>query len=1077
MFKSRTSDALAQRRGQRQFETIGEKVGESLLPLFESEGARLDEGDRTAVAIAVAEAFNKSKLSSELLAQRNLEPTELARHVLTTQPTATRDFSAAGTALYQRIIQESCAYIVDIASQLPAFTEHTFAEVLKREDQLINKAELILQEVRQIRESLGSTDTAHFEEDYCKTVVRKLDELQLFGTDVSSANRRHRLSVAYITLSVEQMPPLMPENGHVAQFGAVKARERPQDEVVGSNVSVDVALARSRYLLIRGDAGSGKTTLLQWIAVKSALSAFDRQLVDWNSTLPFYIRLRQCVQSGLPQPEAFPGLVAPEIAATMPNGWVHAQLKSGRAIVLVDGLDEVSVSQREDVRVWLKGLMGTFPKARFIVTSRPYAAKEGWLDPEGFSDALLQPMELADIYSFIDHWHQAVREELHEEEEKTELAPLAEHLKADVQRNRSIRNLATNPLLCAMLCALNRDRRQHLPADRIELYEACCLLLLERRDKERRVDLTDYPALNYRQKRLLLEDLAYWMIKNNWSQVALELVDERFERKLKDMPGIVQNISGSGVRRLFVERSGIIREPVTGQIDFTHRTFEEFLAAKAAVDEMDVGLLKTNAHNDQWREVIILASGLATKQMREELIKGLITRGDEEKEHRYQLHLLAVSCLETAIELEPQVKAEVEKRLSKLVPPRNVTDAKALAAAGELAVKYLAKKARYTGVVCAACVRALATIGGDAALETLEGYASDGRGIVVKELVKAWDAFDRGDYARRVLSPMLQMNPNPYLERLSSLDGSQYLTDVTQLRLYDCRQINDLTPLAGLTNLTSLELLSLPQISDLAPLAGLVGLMSLGLSHCSQISDLTPLASITNLTTLDLNGCPQVSDLTPLVGLINLTTLWLSGYSRLSDLAPLVGSTNLTRLYLYDGSSRSIWNRDYNYSTNSILLDLRGCPQPWDLTALASLTNLTSLFIDDCPQLTDLTPLAGLTNVTQLKLYDCRQINDLTPLAGLTNLTSLKLERCSLINDLTPLAGLTNLTSLFIDGCSQLTDLKPLAGLTNLTRLYLHNCPQLNDLTPLASLARLKRVRVSASVDGLIIPQSIMGKM
>src|SRR5712692_7143337 len=101
LFKSRTSDALAQRRGQRQFETIGEKVGESLLPLFESESARLDEGDRTAVAIAVAEAFNKSKLSSELLAERNLEPTKLAKHVLTTQPTATRDFSAAGTALYQ----------------------------------------------------------------------------------------------------------------------------------------------------------------------------------------------------------------------------------------------------------------------------------------------------------------------------------------------------------------------------------------------------------------------------------------------------------------------------------------------------------------------------------------------------------------------------------------------------------------------------------------------------------------------------------------------------------------------------------------------------------------------------------------------------------------------------------------------------------------------------------------------------------------------------------------------------------------------------------------------------------------
>lgn len=65
--------------------------------------------------------------------------------------------------------------------------------------------------------------------------------------------------------------------------------------------------------------------------------------------------------------------------------------------------------------------------------------------------------------------------------------------------------------------------------------------------------------------------------------------------------------SGSGVRRLFVERAGIIREPVAGQIDFTHRTFQEFLAAKAAVDEMDTGLLVENADDDQWREVIISA--------------------------------------------------------------------------------------------------------------------------------------------------------------------------------------------------------------------------------------------------------------------------------------------------------------------------------------------------------------------------------------------------------------------------------------------------------------------------------------
>src|SRR5437016_12069120 len=128
-------------------------------------------------------------------------------------------------------------------------------------------------------------------------------------------------------------------------------------------------------------------------------------------------------------------------------------------------------------------------------------------------------MDLFDIYSFIDHWHKAVREELYEDEEKTELEFVAKHLKEDVKRTASLRNLATNPLLCAMLCALNHYRRQQLPEDRIELYEACCSLLIERRDKERRIELSeDYPALKYRQKRLFLEDLAYWMIKNDWSE-------------------------------------------------------------------------------------------------------------------------------------------------------------------------------------------------------------------------------------------------------------------------------------------------------------------------------------------------------------------------------------------------------------------------------------------------------------------------------------------------------------------------------------------------------------------------------
>src|SRR5260221_6115927 len=95
ILRSKTSDMLAQRRGNRQFEIIGEKVGENLLPLFEYEGAHLDEGERIAVAYAVASTFNQSTLSTEIIVKRNLEPAELSEHIFAVYPTATGDFTEA----------------------------------------------------------------------------------------------------------------------------------------------------------------------------------------------------------------------------------------------------------------------------------------------------------------------------------------------------------------------------------------------------------------------------------------------------------------------------------------------------------------------------------------------------------------------------------------------------------------------------------------------------------------------------------------------------------------------------------------------------------------------------------------------------------------------------------------------------------------------------------------------------------------------------------------------------------------------------------------------------------------------
>src|SRR5439155_1564269 len=83
--------------------------------------------------IAVAETLNKSRLSIELLLNQNLQPRQLEQYINAVNLSITKDFSEAANFLYKRILQECCTYIVDISSQLPSFTERTFAEVLKRE--------------------------------------------------------------------------------------------------------------------------------------------------------------------------------------------------------------------------------------------------------------------------------------------------------------------------------------------------------------------------------------------------------------------------------------------------------------------------------------------------------------------------------------------------------------------------------------------------------------------------------------------------------------------------------------------------------------------------------------------------------------------------------------------------------------------------------------------------------------------------------------------------------------------------------------------------------------------------------
>ena len=161
---------------------------------------------------------------------------------------------------------------------------------------------------------------------------------------------------------------------------------------------------------------------------------------------------------------------------------------------------------------------------------------------------------------------------------------------------------------CSYLLEDNRDRHGNLPRNRIELYRISLEMFLERRDNELGLRPSSV-TLEYADKLRLLQELAYWMMSNGLAAAPRPRVLNRLGTALERLRHRI-DADAEAVLEYLLERSGVLREPVPGSIDFVHRNFQEFLAASAIIEHDDIELLLRYARDDQWRQVVVLAAGL-----------------------------------------------------------------------------------------------------------------------------------------------------------------------------------------------------------------------------------------------------------------------------------------------------------------------------------------------------------------------------------------------------------------------------------------------------------------------------------
>ncbi|ROT31372.1 NACHT domain-containing NTPase [Micromonospora sp. HM5-17] len=1044
-------DRLVRRKVELQIESVAADIAERIQRLFEADSVDIPEHESAAALDVVARTIDSAALTDEALFAVDADASALAKRL---RPVLVANSQAAGLGeaaerLAIRVLEDCIVCYVQMVRHLPQFTNRASQETLVRLSRIsVDLAEILARLPVAAPTGTAVPDDDAFTARYLRFVSTHYDQLELFGVDVRNYTPETTLGIAYLSLAVTDGDAARParrakahgdpvRRGSFFAGGSLPRNGKDDGDDDRTGLRVETALGRGQRVLIRGEAGSGKSTLLRWLAITAARNGFTGELRSWNGRIPFLVKLRSYADRSLPPVGALLGDDMAQFAAEAPDGLVARIFAAGRALLLVDGVDELVQTQRAMVRQWLRRILNQYPDAIVVVTSRPTGAPARWLIAEGFATVMLERMNPADIVEFVRRWHRAIGGARHLPCEPAHLPRYERRLLARLDANHHLRGLATNPLMCAMLCALNLDRGDDLPHDRISLYRAALEMLLERRDTARNVPSYRRVGLGAQHAMSLLQDLAWRLTLGNQSELDAAQAREHVRRKLTMMPKVTA--APDDVFAHLLDRSGVLKDVAEDRISFVHRTFQEYLAAKEIAEEDYIDVLAAHATRDMWRETIIMTAGLANSAYRQRLINHLLDRAESASPRKARwLRLLAGACVETVPALAVDTLDRIDANLAALVPPRSAAEARSLALAGERVLRHLPEDlAALSESAAEATVETAAFVGGPAALRTLSRYGRDPRRRVVEALVRAASHFEPEEYARQVLadSPLddgwitVDEWTAPMLPHLRHLHGVQLTADDP----------------AGVVR-------HLPAVRKLQ-------LYARGFRLSDRSVDLGFLHEQPSLEILDIGWATSPYHLPETLTQLTELELWLGGDpALLPDLDWVTRYPRLTRLRL---------------------LGLGRDPRSYaPLTALTALTFLGIDGHDDRPVLGDTGFLAGIPGLQYLLLTGCTDSRaleriaasqtalralwlarwntpavDLAAVAGLP-LEGLSLAWCPAPLDLEPLRGHPTLTWLDLRNRSQIVDLAPLADIPGLTGLYLHDVPEL-DLGPLAGNRRL----------------------
>ncbi|WP_193196137.1 NACHT domain-containing protein [Nostoc sp. MG11] len=368
--------------------------------------------------------------------------------------------------------------------------------------------------------------------------------------------------------------------------------------VSDKNIVALDAVKRYQKLFLWGRPGAGKTTFLKHLAIHST-TELKKQV------LPIFISLKAFADAD-DKPNLI-DIIKREFLTCMaePSQIVEELLEQGSCLILLDGLDEVPGAESDRVYRNIITFVEQFSKNNFVMTCRSGASDYVF---EHFTEVEMADFNEAQVLNFVKRWF-----------ESSEEPRLGDKFLEEIEKNRSIKELTTSPLLLTMLCLVFEDNYE-FPRNRYSLTEDAVNILLRRWDANRRINRDSINNLNlpYQRKVNLLSQIAYEAFNQEpqkyfWQQRELEKLIHKYIENILEVSPDTLAFDSQEILKEIEANHGLLMKQAQDLYSFSHLTFQEYFVAQYVVEsgnsETLAEVIKHYLKNRQWREVFLMITG------------------------------------------------------------------------------------------------------------------------------------------------------------------------------------------------------------------------------------------------------------------------------------------------------------------------------------------------------------------------------------------------------------------------------------------------------------------------------------